>query len=78
MSLVSWGDCCQTLSNGGLGIRRFKEKNDSFMLKLGFNLLTNKEALWVKVFQAKYKITEVILDDICRSKYFFVWRSLSK
>ncbi|KAK5777502.1 hypothetical protein PVK06_045469 [Gossypium arboreum] len=32
-------------------------QNESFLLKLGFNLLTNKQALGVKILRAKYKVT---------------------
>ncbi|MBA0814357.1 hypothetical protein Gohar_020190 [Gossypium harknessii] len=39
------------------------------MLKLGFNLLTNKEALWVRVLRAKYNITEeCLLTNVERCK----------
>ncbi|XP_016667495.1 uncharacterized protein [Gossypium hirsutum] len=45
---------------------------------LGFNLLTNKQALWVKVLRAKYKLFEDRPEDILGSKCSFVWRSLAK
>lgn len=49
--LVKWKDCCQPLANGGIGLRRLREQNGSFFffVKLGFNLLTNKNSLWVNV-----------------------------
>lgn len=46
-TLVRWEDCRQPLSNGRLGIQCLKEYNVSFLLKLGFNLLTNNQELWV-------------------------------
>ncbi|KAK5802198.1 hypothetical protein PVK06_029782 [Gossypium arboreum] len=57
MSLIKWSNCCQPLINGGLGFQNLK--NDSFLLKLGFNLFPNKQALWVKIIRTKYNDTEV-------------------
>ncbi|KAH1082680.1 hypothetical protein J1N35_022441 [Gossypium stocksii] len=39
------GDVCQPLPNGGLGIRYLKDQNETFLLKLGFNLLADDQAL---------------------------------
>lgn len=77
-SLVKWADCCQPLANGGLGLRCLKEQNDSFLLKLRFNFLFSRQALWVQILRAKYKVAEVCPMDIWRRPCSFMWRSLSK
>ncbi|KAA3461151.1 LINE-1 reverse transcriptase isogeny [Gossypium australe] len=46
-SLVKWVDCCQPIFNGGLGLRSLIYQNNSFLLKLRFNFLSNKQGLWV-------------------------------
>ncbi|KAK8335871.1 hypothetical protein V6Z11_A09G084700 [Gossypium hirsutum] len=46
-SLLSWGACCLPIDNRGLGLRSLANQNRVFLLKLGFQLLTNMEALWV-------------------------------
>ncbi|KAK5833440.1 hypothetical protein PVK06_017272 [Gossypium arboreum] len=72
LSLVKWSDCCQPLTNGGICLRYLKELNDSFLLKFGFNLLTNKQALLVKLLRAKYKVKDVCPMDISKGLCSFV------
>lgn len=40
---------------GGLGIKNLVKQNEAFILKLCWNLVCNKEALWVRVLRHKYK-----------------------
>lgn len=35
-SLVKWETCCKPWRNCGFGLRRLKEHNESFLLKLAF------------------------------------------
>ncbi|KAL1165141.1 hypothetical protein V6Z11_A06G112000 [Gossypium hirsutum] len=43
-SLVKWNDCCQPLSDEGLGLKSLIDQYDSFLLKLGFFFFSNKQA----------------------------------
>ncbi|KAA3469838.1 LINE-1 reverse transcriptase isogeny [Gossypium australe] len=45
MVFVNWDSVCQSKSCGGLGIRQLKDQNSSFLLKLGFTILTKPEVL---------------------------------
>lgn len=54
MTLVSWNSVCQPKSNCGLSLRYLKDHNTSFVMKVGFNIVSNSNALWVQVLQSKY------------------------
>lgn len=55
-SLVGWKKICQPKERGGLGFRSLKECNEAFMVKLRWQILTNKEAPWVRALRGKYMI----------------------
>lgn len=78
ITLVNWQTICQPKACGGLGLRQLKDHNTFFMLKLGYNLLSNTDALWVRVLRSKYKLKEGILNSIHRRICSFMWRALSK
>lgn len=54
-ALVNW-ETCQSLMQGGNGIRRLSTQNMAFMMKLAFHIVTKVDALWVRVLRAKYKV----------------------
>ncbi|MBA0601268.1 hypothetical protein Gorai_004449, partial [Gossypium raimondii] len=47
VALVSWDLVCQPKSHGGLGLRHLEDHNTSFMINVGFNIVSNVNALWV-------------------------------
>ncbi|KAH1057202.1 hypothetical protein J1N35_035267 [Gossypium stocksii] len=47
-------------------------------MKIGFNLVSQKDALWVRVLCSKYGWKNQIPDSIHRSNFSHLWRSLSK
>lgn len=61
---VPWSDCCRPLEFGGLGIRSLIDQNKIFLLKLGFQILANTDALWVKLVKGKYKLYGVLSSAI--------------
>ncbi|KAH1091470.1 hypothetical protein J1N35_018727 [Gossypium stocksii] len=45
-ALVGWESICQPRSRGGLGFRHFHDQNNSFFVKISFNLVSCQDALW--------------------------------
>lgn len=54
LALVGWDSIFQLRSRRGLGFRHLHDQNNSFLLKIGFNLVIEEDALWVRVLRVKY------------------------
>ncbi|CAN1138974.1 Putative ribonuclease H protein At1g65750 [Linum perenne] len=52
--LVSWDEVCKPKEHGGLGLKKAKELNMAFMMKLVFQFFKSPNDLWVQVLQHKY------------------------
>ncbi|KAF7815394.1 putative ribonuclease H protein At1g65750 family [Senna tora] len=65
--LVSWSAMCRTKQYGGLGLRHVREQNKAFMVKLGWGLTNQKDALWARVLRAKYKCGDDLIPVIDRN-----------
>ncbi|CAN1192184.1 Putative ribonuclease H protein At1g65750 [Linum perenne] len=52
--LISWDTICRSKAQGGLGLRKAKELNEAYMMKLGWWVLKDPEKLWVKLLTSKY------------------------
>lgn len=68
MHTVSWSKVCSPKSWGGLGLRAAHKINQASMVKVGWQLATKKEDLWVKVIRAKYKCGSDLLPRIGKDK----------
>ncbi|XP_050207419.1 uncharacterized protein LOC126656837 [Mercurialis annua] len=67
----------QPKENGGLGYRCMDLFNQALIMKVGWNLLTNRDVHWVKVLKAKYKVPDGRLDVLpTRSNPSHLWRAL--
>lgn len=49
LAWISLGNVCQSRDYGRLGLRKLQDHNTSFMMKLGFCIATESNALWVHV-----------------------------
>ncbi|KAG8499648.1 hypothetical protein CXB51_006070 [Gossypium anomalum] len=78
MALVGWDSICQPWARGGLGFRHLNDQNSSFLIKIGFSLISKCEVLWVRVLRSKYGWKDQLLDSISRNQCSHLWRSLSK
>ncbi|KAA3474067.1 RNA-directed DNA polymerase (Reverse transcriptase) [Gossypium australe] len=67
LALVNWDSGCQPRSSGGLRFHCLEDHNKSFLMKLGFNLVPNDNALWVRVLHSKYGMNEQLPESISRS-----------
>ncbi|KAA3460795.1 reverse transcriptase [Gossypium australe] len=78
ITLVGWDSICQPRTYGGLGLRHLQDHNNSFLMKIGFNLVTRKDALWVQVLRSKYGWKDQLPESILKSQSSHLWKSLSK
>lgn len=77
-ALVNWNACCAPINVSGLGIRTLMDQNKVFLLKLGFQLLTRTDSLWVHIVYNKYNVYGILPSTIGRSNCSFIWRSLMR
>ncbi|KAA3488041.1 LINE-type retrotransposon LIb DNA [Gossypium australe] len=78
IALLGWDSICQPRTCGGLGLRHLQDHNNSFLMKIGFNLVTRKDALWVQVLRSKYGWKDQLPESILKSQSSHLWKSLSK
>ncbi|KAH1098440.1 hypothetical protein J1N35_015361 [Gossypium stocksii] len=65
-------------ARGGLGLRFLEDHNKSFLMKIGFSLVSKKDMLWVHVLRSKYSWKEQIPNSINRSHCSYLWKALAK
>ena len=53
--LVAWDEVCKPKKKGGLGLRHAQLNNKAFLMKLGWQLISRRDALWVQVVRNKYQ-----------------------
>ncbi|KAH1045831.1 hypothetical protein J1N35_036615 [Gossypium stocksii] len=76
--IVEKDSICLPRARGGLGFRHFNDQNNSFLMKIGFSLTSQSNALWVRVLHSKYGWKDRLLDSISRNHCLHLWNSLSK
>ncbi|KAA3487249.1 LINE-1 reverse transcriptase isogeny [Gossypium australe] len=77
LPLVGWDSICQPQPRGRLGFWHLSDQNMSFLMKIGFNLVSKSNTLW-GVLRSKYGWKEQIPKTINKSQCSHLWRSLSK
>ncbi|KAG8495967.1 hypothetical protein CXB51_009247 [Gossypium anomalum] len=78
VALVNWDSVCQLKPHEGLGLRCLEDHNTSFMMKMGFKIISNVNDLWVQVIRSKYEIPSGLPENISRERCSFLWRSIAK
>ncbi|KAK5835475.1 hypothetical protein PVK06_011164 [Gossypium arboreum] len=78
IALVNWELICQTNAHSGLGVKALRDHNMSFIMKLGFKLVTDHSSLWVNVLWSKYGVQNRLLESLSMGRCSFLWRFLSK
>ena len=61
MSMVGWEKFCMPKNQGGLGFKKINEMNKALLMKLSWEVVSNSDKLWVKVFCSKYGLEPRIL-----------------
>ena len=56
LNLVPWNSLCRPKPCGGAGVKLMREMNDALLMKLGWELLSCQNKLWVQVLADKYKL----------------------
>ena len=54
LSMIAWKKVCAPLDEGGLGLRELQDFNQALILKVVWQLVSNKDKLWVHIMRAKY------------------------
>ncbi|CAN1173743.1 Putative ribonuclease H protein At1g65750 [Linum perenne] len=52
--LLAWDSICRPKDQGGLGLRKARELNQAYLMKLGWTILNSPDKLWVQVMTNKY------------------------
>ncbi|KAH1073528.1 hypothetical protein J1N35_025856 [Gossypium stocksii] len=78
VALVSWNEVCKPVEKGGLGIRQLHDQNRLFLLKIGFQLVSKTDSLWVQILRNKYNIHGTIPNVLHRNNCSYVWCSIVK
>jgi hypothetical protein len=60
---VSWDNVTKPKALGGLGIRRLVNMNKACLMKLGWAIRTDQEALWIDVMKGKYVRQQSTLEN---------------
>lgn len=72
---IVWENICQPNDRGGSGVRRLHRMNIAFLAKLGWQLINDREPLWVRILLAKYGSP---LEDTPRQNVSVTWRSIRR
>ena len=77
MVIFTLDKVCKPKEEGGLNLRRAKDLNLPFMIKLAWGLVNRPEALWVKVICSKYGYQDKIIPDVQRKQQCSnAWRGI--
>ncbi|GLT52905.1 hypothetical protein SLA2020_262140 [Shorea laevis] len=78
LMLLSWKKICSPKSCGGLGIRPLESQNRSLLAKLAWNILSNKNLLWVSSLKSKYLQKFDLLNSPLPSSASWLWKGILK
>nr|KYP65965.1 Putative ribonuclease H protein At1g65750 family [Cajanus cajan] len=74
---IGWSMLCLPKDKGGLGIRKMRDVNTTFMMKNCWSLITEKEKLWVQVIKSKYGCLDEQLPRVeKKQKMSNLWRGM--
>ncbi|KAL4363421.1 hypothetical protein GQ457_04G013320 [Hibiscus cannabinus] len=75
--LISWDSIQTDMSEGGLGFKDLSKQNSAFLMKIGFQLITDENKLWVHVLKHKYKWRVMLPEALTTGSCSRLWKGLS-
>lgn len=77
--LVNWEVLCRPKDVGGLGFKSVHPMNKPFLLKLGWQVLTKPNELWVQVLWSKYgRSTSAKREFICKDTDLHLLKNIAQ
>lgn len=75
--MVNWQKLCTPKNWGGLRLRSARLINQMALMKVGWNLIEDKEDLWVRTLKSKYRCGEELIPRIDKGRMGTTfWRGL--
>ena len=71
-----WEAFCKPKSHGGLCFTLYIDFNKALLTKLGWKIITDDSAFWVKAIRAKYYSVESFWDVAYKSGDSYVWKGI--
>lgn len=77
--LVAWNNVCKHKDNGDLGFRKARSMNKAMLMKLGWELISRGDKLWVQVLRKKYSCGNNIIPEVGKKQIESnTWRGIRK
>lgn len=74
---IAWSQLCAPTHLGGLGCKDLHSFNKALIMKLGWGLIQDSEALWVRVLRNKYKCEGGIIPSVAKGNQCSeLWRGI--
>lgn len=75
--LISWETICSPKEMGGLGFRSLRLENAAYLMKLQWEVMIKREALWVQVLRFKYGCGNLLVPNMkCGTRVSHLWRGI--
>lgn len=77
--LVSWEKLCKPKEVGGVGFRSMGILNQAYVMKLAWQLMNDRDKLWVRIMRAKYQCGSLLLPKVSmKVNSPSIWKSMVK
>lgn len=76
LTLLSWKSICTLKSIGGLGIITMEFQNRALLSKLGWQIYSNQDLLWVRALKAKYLRNDNFMDISIKNNASWLWKGI--
>jgi hypothetical protein len=78
LTLLPWKSICTPKYVGGLGIRTMELQNRALLSKLGWQIHSNQDLLWVRALKAKYLSINNFMDAPIKNNASYLWKGTIK